>query len=172
MFRFERCRTSADLWSAGFTEEENENAQELQNHSQYTAEALNSAFHADMNGYPYDPYSQPSQVSSHPHSHHGRLDQPDLDQGTSDRPPAKRKFGGPLQYAWISEYRCCFSGKHRERDHVSKSGRTRKRAPSTKVGCKAKFMLRKVIKSGLIEATYQCESRPRTNCVCSRRCTF
>lgn len=67
---------------------------------------------------------------------------------------SKRRLGGPLQYQWITEYRCCFSGKHRERAHVSVSGRKRKRAPSTKVGCKAKFLLRKAIKTGLVEATY------------------
>ena len=111
-----------------------------------------------MNAYPYDPYAHTHTSTQSPSA---RLDQPAelLPQDANDKSRSKRKFGGPLQYAWISEYRCCFSGKHREREHVSKSGRKRKRAPSTKVGCKAKFMLRKVIKTGLIEATYQCESR-------------
>lgn len=137
----------------------------------YSAETINSAFNAHLNAYPYDPnpfqsHSQPlaSTSNSAAMSTSNPLIDPglsiDLDQNPSETPnpkPFKRKFGGPLQYAWISEYRCCFSGKHRERDHASKSGRKRKRAPSTKVGCKAKFMLRKVIKTGLIEATYQCE---------------
>jgi hypothetical protein len=94
-------------------------------------------------------------------SHHDKASTSELkypNNNGNNGTKCKRKLGGPLQYAWIVEYRCCFSGKHRERSHVSKSGRKRKRAPSTKVGCRAKFILRKVIKTGLVEATYHCES--------------
>lgn len=44
---------------------------------------------------------------------------------------------GAQQYDSIVEYRCCWSGTYRPRAYTNKTGKKRKRAPSTKVSATA-----------------------------------
>ncbi|KAJ9106175.1 hypothetical protein QFC21_001318 [Naganishia friedmannii] len=75
---------------------------------------------------------------------------PSSGAGTSARKPRT----GAAQYESIVEYRCCWSGSYRPRAYENKTGQKRQRAPSTKVGCKAKFVIRKIAKTGQINVTY------------------
>lgn len=80
---------------------------------------------------------------------------------------------GASQYDSIVEYRCCWSGTYRPRMYENKTGQKRQRAPSTKVsvykgtvaccscgvgkvGCKARFVIRKVSNTGQFNVTYHC----------------
>ncbi|KAJ9124279.1 hypothetical protein QFC22_001079 [Naganishia vaughanmartiniae] len=78
---------------------------------------------------------------------------PSSNASTIERKPR----AGAAQYESIIEYRCCWSGSYRPRAYENKTGQKRQRAPSTKVGCKAKFVIRKVAKTGLINVTYHCK---------------
>lgn len=71
-------------------------------------------------------------------------------------PRTHRPTAAP-QYTSIIEYRCCWSGSYRPRAYENKTGQTRQRAPSIKVGCKAKFVIRKVAKTGQVCVTYHCK---------------
>lgn len=94
-------------------------------------------------------------------------------------PSQGRGRGGPL-YDSIVEYRCCWSGTYRPRKYENKTGQKRQRAASTKVsnaeeslmedtlmtrvqvGCKARFVIRKVNETGEFSVTYYCKGNPRS----------
>lgn len=94
-------------------------------------------------------------------------------------PSQGRGRGGSL-YDSIVEYRCCWSGTYRPRNYENKTGQKRQRAASTKVsnaegsfmentlikrvqvGCKARFVIRKIHQTGEFSVTYHCKENPRS----------